>query len=153
MRSCRSGHTPLNHTLYFWKQQHKLITYVNQESFFLLLRTIVSFISIFLSLNKTITRHLSQLFVVFPDSSSIDCTTTATSTQYQYQYVWPQIPTGVTSFTFRVKASNDAFIGLSPTNADANDMYEIGRLNNCFLFRPDLTVKHDSIHTLQGKSR
>ncbi|XP_072017442.1 uncharacterized protein [Amphiura filiformis] len=54
-----------------------------------------------------------------------DCQTTVTPDEYRYQYVWPGIPVGATSFTFRVRASNDVHIALSPINGDAQSMYEI----------------------------
>ena len=55
------------------------------------------------------------------------CIVTQTPDEYQYQYVWPKIQTGVTSFTFKVRASNDAHVALSSTNADTEQMYEIGK--------------------------
>ncbi len=53
---------------------------------------------------------------------------THTPNKYNYQYVWPKIPTGVTSFTFKVRARNDAHVCLSSTNGDVAHMYEIGKI-------------------------
>ena len=50
-----------------------------------------------------------------------------TPDEYKYKYVWPPIPPGIYSFTFSVLAANDAHVALSPTNADATEMYEIGK--------------------------
>ena len=57
-----------------------------------------------------------------------DCIVTQTPDEYKYQYVWPEIPDGVTSFTFKVKANNDVHVALSSTNADEDQMYEIGKI-------------------------
>jgi hypothetical protein len=68
-----------------------------------------------------------------PGSDRTDCQVTDSPNEYRYQYVWPQIPTGVNSFTFSVRANNDAHISLSSTSADVANMYEIGKFIYLFL--------------------
>ena len=54
------------------------------------------------------------------------CQINQTPDDYTYQYVWERVPAGLTSFTFRVRATNDAHVTLSPIYGDAAQMYEIG---------------------------
>ncbi|XP_072049546.1 uncharacterized protein [Amphiura filiformis] len=42
-----------------------------------------------------------------------------------HEYVWPKIPTGVTSFYFKLRAAREALVGLSTTDEDVPGMYSI----------------------------
>ncbi|XP_072050168.1 uncharacterized protein [Amphiura filiformis] len=44
---------------------------------------------------------------------------------YSHHYEWPSIPDGVTYFTFKVRATQDALLSLSPTDSDVAGMYQI----------------------------
>ena len=50
-----------------------------------------------------------------------------TDTTYEYRWKCLHIPSNVTRFTFKVKATNDVHIALSAANMNLKNFYEIGK--------------------------